>query len=412
MSQDSATPPPQASPDDENGGIRLTDLLTWLGQGKRTIAAVTALAFVGSLAVAMLLPSYFTARTSLLPPGSQQQGGSAAALAALGSLGGLAGGLGAKTPDELYVALLKSDSVVRVLDERFKLQTRYEARNYEGLRRILPNFVRVSSDKKAGVINVEVDDKDPAFAAELANSHLGEVTRLLGRLAVSEAQQRRAFFERQLKETKENLIKAETELRRVQEQSGVIALDKQAEALITGVAQVRAAIAEREVQLKVLLYGATAQNPDVMRLNTELQALRTERARMESSRSDGSAGATDTPVGKIPEVAVDFVRARREVKLQETLLESMVRQFELAKLDEAKEGPLLQQIDKALPPDYKSRPSRAVIVVVSTLMALLVTTIGVIVRRSTLAARGQGGRDAQATRAWTSVKQAWRIRNS
>ena len=335
MSQDLALPPMAVADDEELVPIRLTDLLTWLGQGKRTIAAATALACAGSLTVALLLPSWYTARTSLLPPGSQQQGGSAAALAALGSLGGLAGGLGGKTPDELYVALLKSDSVVRVLDERFKLQARYEAKNYEGLRRTLPNFIRVSSDKKAGVINVEVDDKDPAFAAELANAHLGEVTRVLSRLAVSEAQQRRVFFERQLKETKENLIKAETDLRRVQETSGVIALDKQAEALISGVAQVRALIAEREVQLRVLRSGATAQNPDVMRLNTELQALRSEMARMESARGDAGAGALNTPVGRIPEVAVDYVRARREVKLQETLLESMVRQFVLAKLDEA-----------------------------------------------------------------------------
>ena len=406
-----ATSAAEPAATENNEALRLTDLLTWLGQGKRTIAAAAALACATSLAVALLLPSWYTARTSLLPPGSQQQGGSAAALAALGSLGGLAGGLGAKTPDELYVALLKSDSVVRVLDERFKLQARYEAKNYEGLRRSLPNFIRISSDKKAGVINVEVDDKDPAFAAELANAHLGEVTKLLSRLAVSEAQQRRVFFERQLKETKENLVKAETDLRRVQEKSGVIALDKQAEALITGVAQVRSAIAEREVQLKVLRSSATAQNPDVMRLNTELQALRTEMARMESARSDGG-GVTGTPVGKIPEVAVDYVRARRELKLQETLLESMVRQFELAKLDEAKEGPLLQQIDKAFPPDYKSRPSRAVIVLVSTLMAMLVTALGVIVRRSTLAARNQGGRGAEVARAWAAVKQSWRIRNS
>lgn len=411
INQDLGTPPAAAPADEEHAAIKLTDLLTWLGQGKRTIAAVTLLVCAGSLAVALLLPSWYTARTSLLPPGSQQQGGSAAALAALGSLGGLAGGLGAKTPDELYVALLKSDSVVRVLDERFKLQNRYEAKNYEGLRRALPSFIRVSSDKKAGVINVEVDDKDPAFAAELANAHLGEVTRVLSRLAVSEAQQRRAFFERQLKETKENLIKAETDLRRVQETSGVIALDKQAEALITGVAQVRALIAEREVQLRVLRSGATAQNPDVMRLNTELQALRSEMARMESARGDAGAGALNTPVGRIPEVAVDYVRARREVKLQETLLESMVRQFELAKLDEAKEGPLLQQIDVAMPPDHKSRPSRAVIVLVSTVMALLVSAVGVIVRRAAQAARSEGDRGGQAQRAWASVRQAWRLRS-
>jgi capsular polysaccharide biosynthesis protein len=263
--------------DDEVGGIGLLDLLTWLGQGKWLIAGVTLLAGLGALVVALRLPPIYTARTTLLPPGAQQQSSSAAALAALGSLGGLAG-VGSKTPDELYVSLLKSDTVQRALAERFSLMKRYEATSYEALRRVLPKFIRVGSDKKTGIITVEVDDEEPKFAADLANAHAGEITKVLGRLAVSEAQVRRLFFEQQLNETKESLIKAEQDLRRVQEKSGVIVLDKQAEALIAGAALVRAQIAEREVQLKVLRTAATDQNPDVLRLGSELAALRGELA--------------------------------------------------------------------------------------------------------------------------------------
>ena len=186
----------------------------------------------------------------------------------MGALGGLTGGLGAKTPDELYVALLKSDSLTRALDERMGLRKHYKLANFESLRRSLPAFVRIASDKKSGVISVEVDDEDPKFAADLANAHAAELTKLLGRLAVSEAQQRRVFFEQQLKDTKEHLISAEQDLRKVQEKSGVIVLDKQAEALIGGAAQIRALIAEREVQLKVLRTSATEQNPDVIRLTS------------------------------------------------------------------------------------------------------------------------------------------------
>ena len=287
--------------EDDGPRVGLVDLLTWLGEGKRLIGGVTGVALVGSLALAFLLAPIYTARTTLLPPGSQQQSGSAAALAALGALGGLAGGLGAKTPDELYVALLKSDSVYRDLDQRFSLRARYEVKSFEALRKAMPQHVRVSSDKKAGVIVVEVDDEDPKFAAELANAHVVEVTKLLSRLAVSEAQLRRVFFEAQLQATKENLIKAERDLQRVQEKSGVIVLDKQAEALIGGAAQLRAQIAEREVQLRVLRGSATEQNPDVQRLSAEVRALRGELARMESSQG-GTAGSTvDIPVGKIPE---------------------------------------------------------------------------------------------------------------
>jgi hypothetical protein len=272
-----ATSDPRLHADEEDFGssVSLIDLMTWVGEAKRALAAVTLGAALLSIGIVFQLPLIYTARTTLLPPASQQSGGASAALVALGALGGLAGGLGAKTPDELFVALLKSDSMMRALDARFGLLARYEIKTQEELRKALPNVVKVMADRKSGVISVEVDDKDPKFAAELANAHATEITKLLGRLAVSEAQLRRSFFEQQLKETKENLVKAELGLRAVQEKSGVIVLDKQAEALITSVAQLRAMIAEREVQLKVLRTSATGQNPDVLRLNSEVAAMRT-----------------------------------------------------------------------------------------------------------------------------------------
>lgn len=393
--------------DDEGPGVDLTQALTWIGDGKKLIAVVTVIAAILSVVIGLLLPKTFTARATMLAPGSQQQSGSAAALAALGSLGGLAGGLGAKSPDELYVALLKSDSVQRALADRFDLMTRYKVKSYEALRKTMPNYIRVASDKKSGLISVEVDDAEPKFAADLANAHAGEITKVLGRLAVSEAQLRRVFFAAQLNETKENLVRAEQNLRAVQEKSGVIVLDKQAEALITGAAQVRALIAEREVQLKVLRTSATEQNPDVIRLNSELRALRTELARMESNPGGNAGSAVDMPVGKLPEAGIEYVRARRELKLQETLLEAMIRQYEAAKLDEAKEGPALQQVDIALPPDHKSKPSVALIAIAGTLLALLLSTAFVVARRYAAWSREQFPQDAAARAALAS---AWRWR--
>ena len=214
--------PVEGSLEDDGPQIGPVDLLTWLGEGKRTIAAATLAAAVLSLVIALLLPPLYTARVTLLPPGSQQQSGAAAALAALGSLGGAAAGLGPKTPDDLYVALLKSDSVTRAMDERFKLRERYGLPTHEALRRAMPGFVRVAADKKSGVITIEVDDNDAKVAAELANGFPAELMKLMGRLAVSEAAQRRLFYEEQLKETKERLIKAERDLQTVQEKSGVI----------------------------------------------------------------------------------------------------------------------------------------------------------------------------------------------
>ncbi len=402
---------PAAAPatDENAASVGLADLLTWIGEGKRLIAVVTVVAAIAALVYALRAPFIFTARTTLLAPNSQQAG-SSAALAALGSLGGLAGGLVSKSPDELYVALLKGDSVQRALIDRFNLKEHYKVETYETLRKVLPSYVRVAADKKSGLITVEVDDESPKFAADLANAHADEITKVLGRLAVSEAQLRRAFFENQLKETKENLVRAEQALQATQEKSGMIVLDKQAEALIGGAAQLRAQITEREVQLKVLRTSATDQNPDVMRLGSELRALRTELARMESSQGAGSTtSAVEMPVGQIPSASIDYVRARRELKLQETLLEGMVRQYWIAKLDEAKEGPALQQVDVALPPDRKSKPSRALIVIVATVLALLASTAFVVLRRYKAFVREY---DPTSATAWARLSEAWRLRRS
>jgi tyrosine-protein kinase Etk/Wzc len=394
--------------DDEGPGVGLTDLLTWVGEGKRLIATVTVAAALLAAGIAFLLPKIYTAHATMLAPGSQQQSSSAAALAALGSLGGLVGGAAAKSPDELYVALLKSDSVVRALADRFDLRTRYDVKNFESLRKAMPKYVRVESDKKSGLITVDVDDKDPKFAADLANAHVGEVTKVLGRLAVSEAQLRRVFFEKQMNDTKENLVKAEQYLRDVQEKSGVIVLDKQAEALITSAAQLRALIAEREVQLKVLRTSATEQNPDVIRLNSELRAMRTELGRMDSRQAGADSSAFDLPVGKLPEAGIEYVRARRDLKLQETLLESMIRQYEAAKLDEAKEGQSLQQVDVALAPDQKSKPARMLITLGAAVAGLLLSAGYVVTRRYGAWSREQYPEDAQARAA---LSRAWRWRS-
>ena len=411
LSGDSVSPHAAAADaaiDDDGPSVGLADILAWLGERKGTIAAVTLGAGLVAAGLTLTMTPVFTARATFLAPGSQQQSGSAAALAALGSLGGLGAGFAPKSPDELYVALLKSDSVVRALDKRFDLRKRYEVESFEVLRRVLPGSVRVSTDRKSGLIVVEVDDPDPRFAAQLANGHQPEVAQLLGRIAVSEAQQRRVFFQAQLDETKERLVKAEQSLRGVQEKSGVIVLDKQAEALIGGAAQLRAQITEREVQLKVLRTGATAQNPDVIRLQSELGALRGELSRMETATEGPSRGsAVDIPVGRLPEAAIDFVRARREVKLQETLLEGMVRQYELAKLDEAKEGPTLQQVDVAEPPDRKSKPQRALIVLATTLVALVLSATVVVVGRYGRLARSL---DPASDAAWRRLVDAWRFR--
>lgn len=395
---------------DDGPSVSLVDLLTWIGESKRFIFGTALAVGIAAAAFSLTMPNVYTAKTTMVPPNSQQQSGSAAALAALGNLGGLAGGLAAKTPDELYVSLLRSDTMLRALDARFNLKERYKAETHEDLRAKSTARIRASAEKKSGVISLEVDDLDPKFAAELANAHSTEITRLLSRMAIAEAQQRRVFFESQLKDTKENLIKAEQALRQVQEKSGMVVLDKQAEAIIDAVAQLKTRIAEREIRLKVLRTATTAENPDVRLLMSELSALRSELARMESStvaEGQGGAGGIDIPIGRLPSAAVEYIRAMREVKFQEAMLSSMLKQFEVARLDEAKDAPALQQVDVAMPPERKSKPTRAVIAVGATLITFLFASIWTILRRYSALARAN---DPERAQALDGLRRAWRLR--
>lgn len=397
-------PPADGEWEDEGSQLSAVEALTWLGAAKGQLLGVAALCAALCVGIGLALPAKFTATTTFLPPAAtQSQSNSAATLAALGSLGGL-GGAGMKTPDEMYVALLTGDSVVRGLDERFKLRERYGASSHEALRRSIGEFVRVGADKKSGVISVNVDDRDPEFAARLANAHADEISKVLGRLAIGEAQQRRVFYERQIKETKEALVQAEVDLRAVQEKSGVVALEKQAESTVLGVAQLRAAIAEREVQMKVLRVDSTERNPAVIRLSSELAALRSELARAESAQGSTVVGVS---IAKLPGAAMDFVRARRELKVQEALMEGLIRQYEIAKLDEAKESPSLQQVDIARTPERKSSPRMGLLGGGGFVAGLLAAIVWVLARgyRAKLVEE-----HPERAASWAALARAWHWR--
>lgn len=395
-------------PHDEDGPpVSTVDLFTWVGERKGFIATVTAISTAMAAALAMMLPTEFTARATVLPPQQQAGGAAAAALSALGALGGLAGSVGGKNSDELYLSLLNSESVLRGVNTRFKLQQRYESRSFEALKHEIREHVRIATEKKTGVISIEVDDPDPSFAADLANAYVAELRRVLDRLAVTDAQQRRDFYDKQLAATKDNLVKADLAFQRLQEQSGAIVIDRQAEALLSTMSQVRARIAEREIQLRVLRGSATDANPEVQRLLTEIRGLRAELQRMEAG-PDAQGRATEMSASRLPALAGDYLRARREVKYQEALLESLLKQYELARLDVAKEGPALQSVDTALPPDYKSKPKRALIIVAGFLIGLLGASAWVVTRRYQAILRDM---DPQSAGAWAAMKRAWGLRS-
>ena len=392
---DTTTPSVPAQDEDE---ISLLDLATALGEEKATLFAIPLLTTLVAVGVSLLMTPIFTAKTVVMPP-QQQQSGAAAALASLGGLAGLAGAAGGiKSPDEMYVALLGSNNLQNRLIADLKLQERYEAKTLTDTRAALKAQVRFSADKKSGLLNIEADDKDPAFAAELANRHVAELRTMLGRLAVTEAQQRRVFYEQQIQQTQDKLALAEVAFRAAKEKSGMQVTSVLAETGVRASAELRGQIASREVQLQAMSRFATAQNPETQRIASELAALRSQLNKTEQGSGESKAAAS--PLHQ------EAVKSYRDVKVQEAMLEVLIRQYELARVDEAKEGPLIQQVDVAMPPERKSKPKRAVIVLVAAFAGLFLGVLVAFVRRALKKAQS----DPASAGQWLALKKAWSLR--
>jgi uncharacterized protein involved in exopolysaccharide biosynthesis len=324
---------------------------------------------LAALGVANLMTPVYTARTSFLPP-QQQQSGMASALASLGGLANLAGLAGAagnlKSAADQYVALMQSVTAEDRLIEQFNLQQVYEVKYRFEARQALEKHTRILVGKKDGLISVEVDDVDPQRASNLANAYVEELRRMTSVLAVSEAQQRRVFFEKELQDARDQLTKAQQEL----QASGfnVGALRAEPRAAAESYARLRAEITAAEVRTQVLRGSLSDSSPEVQRQLAQLGALRAQLARLEQTAEAN--------------VGPDYLTKYREFKYRETLFELFARQYELARVDESREGALIQVVDVAVPPEYKSKPKRGLIAVAATAISLVLLGIFIFVRHA------------------------------
>jgi tyrosine-protein kinase Etk/Wzc len=384
--------------DDE---ISLVELATTLGEEKKLVFGLPFVVGVAAIVVSLFLTPIFTAKTTLLPPQNSGGGGAAAALASLGCLAGLAGISTGGTTADTVIAMLQSRSAKDQIIDQFNLVEYYEAELREDVYKTLGEVVRVSSDKKSNLITVEVDDKDPELAAKMANAYYEVLKSLMTRVAVTEAQQRRQFFEDQFAKAKEELSNAEVKLKETQERTGLVELKSQAEVTIEAVARLRAEIAQREVQLSAMRTFATPENSDYRRVVAELNGLRAELKKLDKGGTGGELGLVSA--GNLPEQGLEYVRALREVKYQEAVFEIMAKQFELAKVDEAKDGGNVQQLDVATVPERKSKPKRALIVVLSVLAAGFLAVLLAFVR----AAMRKAAADENSHQGFQALKKAW-----
>ena len=352
---------------EEEDEISLLDLLQVVADNLRLLVIWPLAAGLLALAISFLIKPTFTASTKFMPP-QQQQSAAAGLLQSLGALGGLAGAAtGLKNPADQYVAFVQSRSVQDALVDRFKLLARYDDKFKEDARKDLDKKSNISSGKD-GLITIEVDDHDPQFAANLANGYVQELGTLLNRLAVTEAQQRRVFFEKQLNTTKDNLITAEQALKA----SGVSTdtLKANPQSAVEGLARLQAAITAQQVKLASMRGYLAESAPDFKQAQTELEALRSQLT--QSEKQEPAPAGSDS----------DYIAKFRNFKYQETLFELFSKQYEIARVDESREGAIIQVVDPAQPPEKKSKPKKALIAAGTTLAVGFALLLFVFVRQA------------------------------
>jgi uncharacterized protein involved in exopolysaccharide biosynthesis len=290
-------------------------------------------------------------------------------LAQFGALAGVASGAaGLKNPNDLYVGMLKSRTVADGLIQRFDLVKLYDAKLSSVARKRLEKTTTITSGKD-GIIVIEVEDNDPKRAAEMANAYVEELIKLTNVLAVTEASQKRLFFERQLAQAKDNLAKAEIAAREALAKGGLAQVEAQGRVLLETSARLRAQIAAKQVQIGSMRAFAAERNPDLLMAQQELAVMKSELARVEGTV--GGADKTEEVEGK----GLDNLVLMRNIKYNEFLFELLAKQYEFAKIEEAKNSAIIQVMDKAILPDRKSKPKRALIVIVATLAAGFVAVV-------------------------------------
>jgi tyrosine-protein kinase Etk/Wzc len=364
---------------DHQTGLSLVEMLVIVAEHKKTLVALPLFVGILALSVSFLIPNVYTGTATVLPP-QQSQSNALALLGQFGVLGTAAGqSFGLKNPSEIFVEMLKSRTVLDTIITRFDLQKLYDEEYLVDTRKKLKKRLDISA-AKSGVITIQVDDHDPRRAASMANAFAEELEKLTFDLAVTEASQRRLFFERQLLKAKEDLSSAEISMKQFQEKSGLIKPNDQAEITVSASANLRAQITAKEVQLTAMQSFATTHNPDIIRLEKEIGALRKQLARIEREPTH-SPGDLLVPIGRVPEAGLEYVQRARDVKYQETLFEILAKQYELARIDEAKNATLIQVLDKAVVPERKTAPTRSLIAIVATVVAFFLCSIWVLTYR-------------------------------
>lgn len=348
---------------DDEKEISLLDWLIVFSQRKKLLFALPIVGAFCAVVLSLLLPNAYKSNTKILPP-QQAQSGAAALLSQLGGVASAAAGAaGIKNPNDLYVGMLKSRTIADELIKEFDLLTVYDVKLWDQARKRLESNTVISSGKD-GLINIEVEDGDPKRAMKIANAYSNSLLKLTKVIAVTEAGQRRIFFERQLQTAKDKLFESEMSLKASLDKNGVISVDAQSRAIVETVARVRAQMAAKEIQLSASRAFMTAEHPEIKRGEQELISMKSEMQRLENGNTS-SGGVLTSQTG------LANMKLLRDVKYYQMLYELLSKQYEVARLDESKDSSIVQVLDPAIEAERKFKPKRSVLGIFGAVLGLL-----------------------------------------
>jgi protein involved in polysaccharide export with SLBB domain/uncharacterized protein involved in exopolysaccharide biosynthesis len=351
--------------------LTVLDLLTLLASRWRLLAKAAFAGAVAGLALAFLLPTRYTAVTTILPPSSSSSLASvfAAQSGELGAVAGFAGGnFGFRSPAEVCLIMLRSRTVEDATIQRFQLMREYQEKRLSDARSAWERRTSVTLNMKSGIIAISVTDGNAARAAELANGYVDEFKKFSASLAITEASQRRLFFEQQLLEARGSMTQAEEALKNTQQTTGMLEPAGASKALLESAVAIRAQIAAKQVQLRSMRTYATEDNPRLIQVKQETAALESQLAEL-TGTSPEEAEDPLVSKGNMPEAEAEFLRRLRDVKYNESVVALLARQLEIARLDEARQGAVIQVVDLAVTPDKRSSPKRLAILLGCIILA-------------------------------------------
>jgi capsule polysaccharide export protein KpsE/RkpR len=352
-----------------------------LWERRRFLVRSTVWGLILSTIVAFVIAKRYESTIRLMPPDAQSGSGMAmmAAMAGKGGLGlsSLAGDLlGMRGSGALFVDILNGRTVEDRLIDRFDLRKVYHDRYWQDARKDLARHTDISEDRKSGVITIAVTDRDPHRAAGLAQAYVEELDRLVAQVSTSSARRERVFIEQRLQAVKQDLDSASRQFSEYASQNTTIDVTAQTKATVEAAAQLEGEMIAAQSELEGLAQIYTKNNVRVRSLQARVGELRSELHKIGGDTSDQAAGKSIAPqefpsIRQLPLLGVKWGDLYRETKIQETVYELLTQQYELAKIEEAKEIPVVKVLDAPNLPEKKSFPPRLFIMVLGTLLAIV-----------------------------------------